>query len=234
MAAFAEPLILIAASGLAREVLAVVRGHGLYDVIGFLDDAPSLAGAKIDGVPVLGALDTIAAYPSARMIVCAGHGAVRDRIVTRLANLGISSSRFAAVVHPSVEVPQGCELGAGSIILAGVVLTTAVSIGEHVVIMPNVTLTHDCALHDYATVCAGTALGGSVVIARAAYLGMNSSVREGLTVGPRATLGMGSVLLTNAPAGETWVGVPARALSSHSSSITTTVETATTSPSGES
>lgn len=88
--------------------------------------------------------------------------------------------------------------------LAGVVLTTAVAIGEHVVIMPNVTLTHDCVLQDYATVCAGTALGGNVVIERAAYLGMNSSVRERVTVGAGATLGMGSVLLNNLPAGEMW------------------------------
>lgn len=212
MAASAEPLILIAASGLAREALAVVRAHRLYDVLGFLDDSPSLAGATIDGVPVLGALETVAAHPTAKILVCAGHGVVRERIVTRLAALGISSTRYATIAHPSVEIPQGCELGAGSIVLAGVVLTTAVAIGEHVVIMPNATLTHDCVLQDYATVCAGTALGGNAVIERTAYLGMNSSVRERVTVGAGATLGMGSVLLNNLPAGEMWAGAPARPL----------------------
>jgi sugar O-acyltransferase (sialic acid O-acetyltransferase NeuD family) len=204
-----ETLLLAAASGLAREVLAVVRAHRLYDVVGFLDDASGLAGATIDGLPVLGQIDAVAAFPTAKLLVCAGHGAIRQRIVTRLEALGVPRARLATVVHPSVEIPEGCAVGGGSILLAGVALTTAVTIGEHVVIMPNASLTHDCVLEDYVTICAGTALGGDVVVRRNAYLGMNSSVRERKIIGVGATLGMGAVLLRDLPAGETWVGAPA-------------------------
>ena len=205
-----KPLLFVAASGLARETLIVVRAYGLYDVVGFLDDDPALAGTTIDGVPVLGPIDGMAAYRSAQLLVCAGHGASRERIVARLDVLGVPPTRYATVVHPSVEVPDGCGVGVGSIVLAGVVLTTAVTLGEHVVVMPNVTMTHDCVLHEYVTVCAGVALGGHVVVRRGAYLGMNSAVRERAIVGAGATLGMGAVLLHDLPAGETWAGVPAR------------------------
>lgn len=209
-----RPLLLVAASGLAREALAVIRSYALYDVVGFVDDAATLKGTEIDGVPVVGPIDAVTGYPEAQLLVCAGRGAVRERIVTRLDGLGVSSTRYATVAHPSVEIPEDCTLGPGSIVLGGVVLTTAVTLGKHVVVMPNVTLTHDCILEDYATVCAGVALGGNVVVQRGAYLGMNASVREGATVGSGATLGMGSVLLGNLPDGETWVGAPARALPS--------------------
>ena len=97
--------------------------------------------------------------------------------------------------------------------LAGVVLTAAVTIGEHVVVMPNVTLTHDCVLQDYSTVVrrrrprAAASWSGT-----AAYVGMNASVRQSVHVGEHATLGMGAVLLTDQPDHETWAGVPARAL----------------------
>ncbi|MGN8244867.1 acetyltransferase [Cellulomonas soli] len=207
----APALLLVAASGLAREVLACLRTHAIAPVLGFLDDSPARQGTLVDGVPVLGPLEAVRDYPHAELLVCTGSGAAREQIVERLVALGVGPLRYATLVHPRVEVPAGCEVGAGSIVLAGVVLTADVTIGEHVVVMPNVTLTHDCVLQDYSTVCAGVALGGSVVVGHGAYVGMNASVRQTVHVGSYATLGMGAVLLTDQPDHETWVGVPARA-----------------------
>lgn len=211
----AGPVLLVAASGLAREVLAAARARGGLDVTGFLDDSPALAGATVDGLPVLGPVEAAAEHPDARLLVCAGRGAARERLVARLGALGVAPERYATFVHPSVDVPAGCAVGAGTVLLAGVVLTAAVTLGAHVVVMPNATLTHDDVLEDYATVCAGVALGGGVVVGRGAYLGMSSAVRERTRVGAGATLGMGAALLSDLPAGETWAGVPARALAAN-------------------
>jgi len=207
-----EPLLLVAASGLAREVLAAVRTHDTFDVVGFLDDSLALQGATIDSVPVLGTIDQIVDQPRTQVLVCAGRGAAREAIVARLDRLDVSPARYATFVHPSVEVPSGCDVGTGSILLAGVAMTASVVLGELVVVMPNATLTHDDVLQDYATICAGVALGGGVVVGRGAYVGMNASVRERTVIGAGATLGMGAVLVNDLPAGETWAGVPARVL----------------------
>ena len=210
----AAPLLFIAASGLAREALAVVRAHNLYPVAGFLDDNTKLVGQLVDGAPVLGAIETIHAYPDARLIICAGHGAARERIARRLADLGVADTRYATIVHPATEIPAGCKVGVGSIVLNGVVLTTAVQIGKHAVVMPNVTLTHDCILEDYATICAGVSLGGNVLVRSRAYVGMNACARERIVIGSDATLGMGAALIEDLPAGEMWGGIPARPLRS--------------------
>ena len=211
-----QQLILVAASGLAREVLALVRAHTDYDVVGYLDDDVARHGTMLDGVPVLGGLETVTDHPVPDLLICAGSGRSRELIVDRFEALGIFPVRYATVVHPGVDVPAGCEIGGGSILLAGVALTAAVTVGSHVVVMPNVTLTHDCVVQDFGTLCAGVSLGGAVVVGRAAYVGMNASVREHVRVGAGATLGMGSVLLDDQPDGETWVGVPARPLGAES------------------
>jgi sugar O-acyltransferase (sialic acid O-acetyltransferase NeuD family) len=206
------PIVLVAASGLAREAVAACRrpGSSAGKLLGYLDDDPDKAGATIEGLPVLGVVESVTDYPDAKLVVCAGKGASRRAIVGRLVGLGVGHDRYATVVDPSVHVPADCSVGEGSILLGGTVLTADVQVGAHVVCMPNVVLTHDDVLEDFATLAAGVVLGGGVRVGEAAYLGMNASVREQRQLGAGATLGMGSVLLADQPANTTWAGVPAK------------------------
>jgi sugar O-acyltransferase (sialic acid O-acetyltransferase NeuD family) len=202
-------LILIAASGLAREVLAMVRASGQYDVAGLLDDDEEINGVSVDGAPVLGSIDDAPYYTHALLLVCLNSGRARETVVERLTAMGIQNSRYATAVDPSVQYPEGCRIGRGSILLRNVTLTASVTLGSHVVAMPSVTFTHDDDVADFASFAAGVSLGGGVRIGRAACLGMNSCVRERTSVGDYTTVGMGAAVLSNVPNGETWVGVPA-------------------------
>jgi sugar O-acyltransferase (sialic acid O-acetyltransferase NeuD family) len=204
-------LALVAASGLAREVLAVPGVVEAFDRVVVVDDDPRRWGDDLVGhVVVPGGLQRVTNLGECGVVVCAGAGRARRAIVARLAGLGIGADRYITVRHPSADVPPGCTVGHGSILLSHVALTCDVRVGSHVVAMPGVTLTHDDVVADFATLCAGVSLGGHVTVGEAAYLGMNASVREHTTVGRETTLGMGAALLTDLPDHETWVGVPAR------------------------
>ncbi|WP_051476540.1 hypothetical protein, partial [Arthrobacter sp. Br18] len=146
-------------------------------------------------------------------LVCAGAGAGRENAVRRLGRAGVSKDRYARFVDPSVKVPAHSRIGHGSIVLANVVMTTAVTVGDHVVVMPRVTLAYDNVIGDFAVLAAGAALGGQVKIGVGAYLGMNSSIRRGVAVGARSSVGMGAAVLEDVPAGQKWGGVPAVLLS---------------------
>ena len=208
-------LILVAASGLAREVLAVLRGSGGLTDAAVVDDAASMWGGALDGAPIIGGLECVRDHADRQVLVCAGSGTTRRALVRRLSALGVSPDRYAQVVHPSVDVPDDCTVGRGSIVLAQVALTSRVRLGDHVVVMPNATLTHDDVVDDYATLCAGVTLGGNVHVRSGAYLGMNASVRERTSVGEDSVLGMGAALATDLPPGQVWAGVPAAALNDH-------------------
>lgn len=203
-------LILVGASGLAREVLAMVRGSGQYDVVGLLDDDKEMAGITVDGAPVLGSIQDAGRYAHAFFLVCMESGTARESTVERLNVLGLRDARYATAIDPTVQFPEGCHVGRGSILLRNVTLTASVTLGSHVVAMPSVTFTHDDDVDDFATFAAGVSVGGGVRIGRGASLGMNSSVRDRTSVGAYATVGMGAAVLSNVPDGQTWVGVPAR------------------------
>jgi UDP-3-O-[3-hydroxymyristoyl] glucosamine N-acyltransferase len=70
----------------------------------------------------------------------------------------------------------------------------AVQVGEHVMIMPSCNL------------------GGRVRLGRGCWIGMGASIREFVTVGDGAKVGMASVVLRDVPRGMVVVGVPARVL----------------------
>ncbi|MGB3375546.1 MAG: NeuD/PglB/VioB family sugar acetyltransferase [Microbacterium sp.] len=202
-----EGLLLLGASGLAREVLAA----GIAGVTGILDDDAGRHGIEIAGVPVLGPLD-LAAQRDEQLLVCVGPSGSRRAIVGRLAEAGVTDDRYGVFVARSARVGRSSDIGAGSILLDSVVVTADARVGRHVVVMPNSTITHDDVLEDYSTLAAGVALGGGVRIREAAYVGMNASVRQGLTVGAEATIGMGAVVVDDVPDDQTWAGVPARPL----------------------
>ncbi len=183
-----RPLLLVGAGGLARETLAAVRSHHRpqWRPLGFLDDNPARHGDTMDGLPVLGPLDVVADHPKAAVVLCTGSTrdqGSRKRIADRL---DLPPYRYATVVHAAASLARGTEVGPGSVLLAGVVVTAPQRIGAHVVAMPTV--------------------------GEGAYLGAGALVREALTVGRWSLVGMGAVVLSDVPPFEVWVGNPARRL----------------------
>lgn len=207
MRAVSEGLLLVGASGLAREVLAA----GITGVVGLLDDDVQLHGEEIGGVPVLGPVAD-AATRTEQLLVCIGPSEPRREVVRRLARLGVHDGRYARFVARSARIGTTSEVGAGSILLDAVVVTADAVLGQHVVVMPHCTIAHDDVVADYATLASGVSLAGGVRVGEAAYLGMNCAVRQGLSIGAAATVGMSAGVVGDVPDGETWAGVPARRL----------------------
>ena len=217
-AAQGRDLVVVGAGGFGRETVEAIRavnaGDASWQLLGYLDDNPNLQGGFVDGTPVLGGITEAKHLPDASFVVCTGRPdnyVSRPRIVDRL---GLPAERYATIIHPSVTVPASSWIGPGSVLLANVVLTAAVTIGSHVAVMPHVTLTHDDVIDDFATIASGVHLGGHVRIRQGSYLGTGALIREGRSVGRGAMIGMGSVVLDDVPDEQVWIGLPARYLRS--------------------
>jgi sugar O-acyltransferase (sialic acid O-acetyltransferase NeuD family) len=206
-----RPILLLGGGGLAREALATIRLlPDRWLPLGALDDSPSLHGASIDGLPILGGTELVDEYPDAAVLPCVANAlrpAGRAALVERLA---LPEDRWATVIHPMASLAQGTDVGCGTLLLASVVVTAPQAIGPFVVAMPQVLITHDDAVGAAVTLAGRVALAGGVTIDRAAYLGQGATVRENVRIGAGAVVGMGAVVLGDVPAGERWAGVPAR------------------------
>jgi sugar O-acyltransferase (sialic acid O-acetyltransferase NeuD family) len=207
-------LVLLGAGGLAREAVEATRmptDRGGCTVFGFLDDDLAKQGQVIGGIPVLGLTTSAQGLaPDLRFVAAVASSADPVRRFRLVGRLGLADDRYGRIVHPATSLAPSTQVGVGVILLAGVVATCDVSIGRHVAVMPNCVLTHDVVLGDGCTLASGVQLAGAVTVGSGAYLGSGVTVREGLRIGDGAVVGMGAVVTRDVPAGELWVGVPAR------------------------
>ena len=210
------PLLLLGASGLARETLELVRAVNdespRWRVVGLLDDNPAFRGCTIHGTDVIGCCEAVHEHPNALVTACVASSANPMSRLALTTRLGLGVERYATLVHPSAVVPKSASLGPGSILHAGVVLTADIDVGAHVAVMPAVVLTHDDKVGDGVTFGAGVRVAGGVTIEDAAYVGAGALLRENIIIGTGAVVGMGAVVTRSVPAGEVWAGVPARRL----------------------
>jgi sugar O-acyltransferase (sialic acid O-acetyltransferase NeuD family) len=208
-------LVIVGSGGFARETAQAVQalndgGGAGWRLLGYIDDDPARHGQRVDGLPVLGGREQVAQLPAASFVVCTGRPGNYVSRLRIVEELGLPPGRYATVIHPSAAVSASSSVGPGSVLLAHVTLTAAVRVGAHVAVMPNVTLTHDDVIGDFATIASGVNVGGGAHIRTAAYLGAGALIGEGATVGAFSLVGMGAIVRHDVPPCEVWIGAPAR------------------------
>lgn len=105
----------------------------------------------------------------------------------------------------------------GLIMCEGVIVTVDVDIGRYVHLNIGSMIGHDCVIGDFVTINPGVFVAGNVRIEDEVLIGAGATIRDGtranpIVIGKGATVGAGAVVVKNVPAGETWVGNPARKL----------------------
>ena len=116
------------------------------------------------------------------------------------------SRDFAGAGIPPV-ISGGARIEAFCTIDAGTEQATTVGASW---LMKGCHVGHDTVVGDGCELAPHACLAGFVVVGDNVRIGMGATVRNRVTVGDGARVGMGAVVTKNVPAGETWVGNPAR------------------------
>lgn len=206
-------LIILGAGGFARETLDVVEALNAvsprFDVLGFADDAPSpLALERLAdrGHRHLGTIDAaLAAHPASSFVIAVGSPEHRAHIAAR-----VGSDRAETLVHPAASIGSLTTLGVGTVVCAGVLVSTNVRIGRHAHVNPGAIIGHDSVLADAVSLNPGSVVSGDVRIGERVLIGAKSVVLQGLSIGADVTVGAAACVTKDAPSGVTLVGVPAR------------------------
>lgn len=205
-------LAVYGASGFGREVAWLTeKSRGRLKATCFIDDDETKQGGTVNGIPVLSLMQAAELYPDVKVVVAIGNPIVRERLMKKAAGQGFG---FETLVHSQVEMSKWVEVGIGTIICGGSILTTNIRIGEHVHINLNCTIGHDVVLGDFVTLAPGVHVSGCVMCGKRVYIGTGSVIINGtqdkpIVIGDDAVVGAGACVTRSIPTGQTWGGVPA-------------------------
>ena len=88
----------------------------------------------------------------------------------------------------------------------------ATRVGERTWLMKKVHVGHDALIGRDCEIAPLTSVGGEVEIGNGVKVGQGATFKPQVTIGDGARIGMSAVVTKDVPAGETWVGNPARRL----------------------
>ena len=214
----AKPVAIYGGGGFAREVAWLVEScrdaDGLLTPVCFIDDDPNRQGQTLNGLPTFSLEDAWRQMSDALVVCAVGSPHTRQRLAEKARGIGF---RFATLVHPRAERSKWIEFGDGTVVCAGCILTTNITIGSHVQINLDCTIGHDAVLGDYSTLAPGVHISGWVHLGRHVYLGTGAVVLNGtdeapIVLGDGAVIGAGACVTKSIGAGLTVVGVPAKPL----------------------
>lgn len=209
-----KDLVIFGTGGFAREVLQIVddinQNAPAWNLAGFLDEDRTKWGSQLCGLPVLSDWSWLEQHPRTVVSVAIGSSADRRKIVRTLERMGHTS--FALLVHPLAWISKRVELGPGTVLDAGALVSPDARLGRHVILNNNCTVGHDTRLEDYVTVAPGASIAGEVHIGEGCDMGINCTVVQGRVIDRWSVVGAGAVVVRNLPSNVTAVGVPARVI----------------------
>jgi len=204
-------LIIVGAGGFGREMVAWARQSvqiGVeWEVKGLLDDNLEALAGKNTPAALLGRIRDHQPRSDEVFICAMGVPAQKRKAMETLMERG---AIFSRLIHRTAVIGDNVEMAAGVVMCPYSVASANNRLGLGVALNLHATLDHDATVDDWSQINCHCDLTAAVRIGKEVFLGSSVSVIPGITIGDRAYVGAGSVVLRNVAADTKVVGCPAR------------------------
>jgi sugar O-acyltransferase (sialic acid O-acetyltransferase NeuD family) len=179
-------LLIIGAGGHGVSVTEAAELSGVFEVVGFLDDAMPVGQTVLNGV-VLGAIvdlinvDRLDSYRAAcdQVIVAIGNNIVREKLTQQLVEAGFE---IATVIHPRAFVSPNALVGRGSVVMAGAIVGTKALLGLGSIVNCCAVVDHHARVEDFGHLGVNASMAGGSLLGRGAWMQAGAALGYGVEI----------------------------------------------------
>lgn len=213
-------VVIIGAGGHGRELISYIRDlndQGEHiELVGFIDEHKPRA--SWEAAEILGDFDDLESLLKQHAdsvfhyITAVGDNRVRRQFVARVERFGQQRVTPWTLRHPEAILGNTVEIGVGTCLAPGSIITTRVQLGKHCILNVNASISHDCVIGDFVNINPGAVICGNVHVGEGCYIGAGATIIDKVSIGEWAVIGAGAVVVDDIPPYVTAVGVPARVI----------------------
>lgn len=204
-------VVIIGGGNQAHYTIDIIEKEGKYNIVGIIDSLHEVGSDRF-GYKILGRQEDIAKiiikYQIQGGLITIGDNWVRYIISNQILNL-VPDFEFINAIHPSVIIGNNVKLGCGITAMAGVIFNPKSKIGDFTFFATGAQIEHDCIISDFASVSAGSVMGGYVKLGKFSALTLGVTVLDRLEIGENTVVGAGSLVLKSLPSNVLAYGNPA-------------------------
>jgi sugar O-acyltransferase (sialic acid O-acetyltransferase NeuD family) len=118
--------------------------------------------------------------------------------------------KFEKIVSQDAIINSNVTIGDGTFIVSGSVINIGTNIGTHCVINTACAIDHDNLFENFSSTGPGVRTGGNVVVRKNSYIGINSSVKQGVEIQNDTVVGAQSYVNKDCEKESVYYGSPAK------------------------
>jgi sugar O-acyltransferase (sialic acid O-acetyltransferase NeuD family) len=206
---FKKDIIIYGYGGFAFEVASLICKINTYNLIGFVDDNPSLVNLSSPYGRVLGDFNFLNRYNNKVNVVFAfTNSELKNKLYKNLINKNIS---FPNIISNDCLIYNKnlVKIGIGNIIMYQCLLSCNVTIGDFNLMNCGTSIGHDSIIGSFNSFMSYAKISGQVNIGDSNYFGACSLVLQQKIIGNQTVIGASSVIMRNTEDENTYLGNPA-------------------------
>jgi sugar O-acyltransferase (sialic acid O-acetyltransferase NeuD family) len=182
-----------------------------YEVVAFTVNSEFLKENTFKGLPVVPFEELEKIYPPSEYLFFAPMTGVKMNNLRKKIYLEGKSKGYEYISYVSSKSTSfNNEIGENCFILENNTLQPFTKIGNNVVLWSGNHIGHHGIIEDHVFFTSHVVLSGHCHVKERSWFGVNSTIRDGLTIGEGCLIGMGSVVTKSTDDDGLYIGAPAK------------------------